>query len=143
MQQIATVSEVSREIATVCVERSDACANCHAACVGCKKLLQAKARNTAGAKAGDRVLLESKTGRLLGVAACVFLLPLLLAGGTLLLGRGLSFPELPTNLCAVGIGILTFFLSAFGWNRALQRKPDLQIIEIIESHQAENGDIDV
>ncbi len=142
MQQTAIVLETVEEIAVVCIEQKDACANCHATCVGCRKTLQAKAKDLVGAKVGDTVLLESHTGRILGIAACVFLLPLLLGGGVLLLGSQLSLSLLAVRLSAVGVGLLSFVLSAFGWNRVLQKRPDLQIIKIIESHQAENGVID-
>ncbi len=142
MQQTAIVLETAKEIAVVCIEQKDACANCHATCVGCRKTLQAKAKNLVDAKVGDTVLLESHTGRILGIAACVFVLPLLLGGGILLSGSRFSLSLLAVRLSAVGVGLLSFVLSAFGWNRVLQKKPDLQIIQIIESHQAENGVID-
>ena len=88
MRTKATVVEIINEtVAVVSVERRSACDGCHKAegdkgcsictLLGGKHETRARARNTAGAMEGDTVALESRTSRILGYAALVFLLPVI------------------------------------------------------------------
>ncbi|MBE6691265.1 MAG: hypothetical protein E7590_08330 [Ruminococcaceae bacterium] len=97
MRTKAIVTElVSAEVAVVSVERRAACDGCHknadgSGCsictlLGGKNSTKAKARNRVGAAVGDTVEVESRSSRILGYAALVFLLPLLLAFAGYLLG---------------------------------------------------------
>ena len=100
MKTLATVIETPEEgIAVIKVERQSACEGCHRATeeggcsvctlLGGKNAAHARARNTVGAAVGDRVELESRTGRILSYAALVFLLPVIaLIAGYLLGGLG-------------------------------------------------------
>ncbi|NLK39510.1 MAG: SoxR reducing system RseC family protein, partial [Clostridiales bacterium] len=75
------------EIATIEIMRSSACDGCHkngGGCVSCdifglNKTITAKAENRVGAAAGDRVIIETESGRVIGYAAVVFLLPIVVA----------------------------------------------------------------
>lgn len=102
MRQLGIVTAVSADgtRASVRVQRMSACEGCHkanpgmnaeqtgeilySACHECSMFpleteLQTDAENPAGAEAGDRVILESRSVQILGYAAGVFLAPLLLA----------------------------------------------------------------
>ena len=86
--------------AEVEVTRRSACGHDCAKCGGCGGLetqtLYVTARNHTDAGIGDRVLLEGESGHLLGLAALVYMLPLVLffvgygVGAGMKLGGGLS-----------------------------------------------------
>lgn len=81
MKQTAKVIEVNGNKATVEVERSSACAGCSEShnCIACKKKIRVVADNPAGACVGDRVVIESESQRILGYAALVFVVPVIIA----------------------------------------------------------------
>lgn len=70
------------DLAEIEVTRQSACGHDCASCGGCggheTQTLQVTARNQAQAKVGDRVLVEGQTGRVLGMAVLVYVLPLIL-----------------------------------------------------------------
>ncbi len=73
--------------AEVAVRRSGACGESCASCTVCvSPSLFVKAQNGARALPGDVVELESQTGQTLGLAALVYLLPVVLLLGGLLIG---------------------------------------------------------
>lgn len=142
MQQQAVVLTAAQDAATVAVRQQDACASCHATCVGCHQTLHVTAVNRVGAQVGDTVLLESSSARIIGMAASVFLLPLLLTFIAYAVVRLLSLPDPWSYATAAIVGALTFAAAATLWNRSLRQRPDLRIVKIIKSHQAENGALD-
>ena len=89
MKTTGKVVELRGEEAVVETERLSACEGCHKmqegqSCSVCSLMngnrsLRTKAQNPIGAKVGDLVSVESETHRILGYAALVFLLPLVLA----------------------------------------------------------------
>lgn len=84
MTQTATVIEVIGNNARVQVKRVSACAhNCEECGGGCSEMMKSApvsvlAKNPLGAKPGDRVIVASDTGSILGAAALVYLLPIIL-----------------------------------------------------------------
>ena len=83
MEQIVTVKALFRDgTALVQCRRTTACSGNCTQCGGCAEaepqLLEVRAKNSVGAKTGDRVVVVSATGQILGAAAAVYLLPLLL-----------------------------------------------------------------
>ena len=84
MTQTATVIEVVGNNARVQVKRVSACAhNCEECGGGCSEMMKSApvsvlAKNPLGAKPGDRVIVASDTGSILGAAALVYLLPIVL-----------------------------------------------------------------
>ena len=88
MQEFGTVVETDGKYAIVEVRRKSACEGCHKGAEGCDAcslfIADAKhrvsAENRVGALAGDRVMLEAASGRILCYAFLVFILPLLIAG---------------------------------------------------------------
>lgn len=81
MTQIATVQEVMPDgYVTVAVARKSACAHDCERCAGCGAVggaVLVKAHAPIGVRPGQKVEVESRTDQVLGVAALVYLLPLL------------------------------------------------------------------
>ncbi len=81
MKQTATVKEVAGETAILLVKRQTMCDGCHkeSGCGGCSQIIEVRVKNTLNAAVGDTVTIETPGATVIGVAALVFLLPLLLA----------------------------------------------------------------
>lgn len=81
MTQTAVVTQLEGNKARVEVKRVSACAhNCEQCGGGCSELTKSApvsvlAKNPLGAKPGDKVVVASDTGSILGAAALVYLLP--------------------------------------------------------------------
>lgn len=82
MTQIATVEKLlSSGFAEIVVPRQSACAHECSECAGCGStgaVVHAQARNPIGAQPGQKVVVESSTKKLLGIAGLVYLVPLVL-----------------------------------------------------------------
>ena len=145
MKTIATVIAVEGELATVETERTSACEGCHkkedSGCSVCSLMggngrkLVTRAENRAGARVGDRVTVESATGRILGYAAMVFLMPLLtcLLGG-LLIAVLTDHGGLRVLGAAVGFGVWFPVLRLVS-SRLQGKKPDAVVTEILPMQQ--------
>lgn len=129
MTQQGTIKKIlPHNMAEVEVTRRSACGHDCAKCGGCGGLetqtLYVTARNRAEAQVGDRVLLEGETGRVLGFAALVYLLPIFLffvgygVGSALKSGAGMS------ALCG-GIAFALGILCAMWYSRQMKRKNDV------------------
>ena len=82
MTQIATVEKwIDDTHAIISVPRKSACGHDCEECAGCGVsgvAVQAKARNTIGARPGQKVVVESDTPKLLRIVALVYLIPVIL-----------------------------------------------------------------
>lgn len=83
MEQIVTVKSLYPDgTALVRCRRISACAGNCDECGGCSegqpRILEVRADNPIGARPGDRVVLRSETGPILGAVAVVYMLPLVL-----------------------------------------------------------------
>ncbi|MCI2106289.1 MAG: SoxR reducing system RseC family protein [Intestinimonas sp.] len=121
MTQTATVSRTLQNgMAEICVVREGACSHNCSDCQGCMTAKQptvyAQAKNPAGAKAGDIVVVESKNGPLLGIAVVVYLIPMLLLLAGYFIGYALGFSQ---NGCIL-VAFL-FFVVSFGLSVLLNR----------------------
>lgn len=97
MTQTAQVKQIfAGGIAEVAVTRQGACSHDCSECGGCATAVMAtitaRAQNRVGAKPGDMVVVETSSHRLLGTAALVYLMPmvLLIAGYLAAAALGLS-----------------------------------------------------
>ncbi len=126
MTQQGTIKKLlPNGMAEIEVTRRSACGHDCAKCGGCGGLetqtLRVTARTRAGAAVGDRVLIEGETGRVLGLAVLVYVLPIVLffagyaAGGLAKAGGGVS------ALCG-GIGFAVGILAAVCYSRYMKRK---------------------
>lgn len=129
MTQQGTIKKLlPHDMAEVEVTRRSACGHDCAKCGGCGGLetqtLYVTARNHTAAQVGDRVLLEGETGRVLGFAALVYLLPLILffvgygVGSLLQKGAGVS------ALCG-GVMFALGILCAMWYSRQMKKKNDV------------------
>ena len=139
MQQIGTVLETKNGIATVEVMRMSACEGCHksadgcAACavVGGKKKHTLYAKNSIGAKKGDRVELSAPTGRVLFYAFAVFVLPIISALAFYFLSDVFFDGGYPYLFAFFGI-VLIFALLAL-LNRKAEKHVDTEIIRVVNN----------
>ena len=142
MRVKGTVVEiVNGEIAVVSVERRAACDGCHKAtedkgCSVCSLLggnreSRSRARNRVGAMKGDIVALESRTSRILGYAALVFMLPVILG----LIGYLIGFYALRLGEWAVALtfgGIVVSFLPIWLYSKlVVAHRLDVEIVEVL------------
>ena len=81
MKQTAIVKAVVDETAILLVKRQTMCDGCHkeSGCGGCSQIIEVRVKNTLNATVGDTVTIVTPGATVIGVAALVFLLPLLLA----------------------------------------------------------------
>jgi positive regulator of sigma E activity len=149
MRTKATVTEIVDEnIAVVLVARRSACDGCHKAegdkgCSVCTLLggngeARTRAKNTAGARKGDTVAVESRTRRILSYAALVFMMPVLLSLVGYAVGVLAGLGEGMTLLTALGGFVLSFLVIYLYSRLVVAHRLDVEIVEIIESpHQGE------
>lgn len=82
MVQIATVERiVNANYAEISVPRKSACGHDCEECAGCGvsgAAVRARALNPIGARPGQKVVVESSTGKMLGIVAMVYLIPVVL-----------------------------------------------------------------
>ncbi|NCB62892.1 MAG: polyunsaturated fatty acid synthase PfaA [Clostridia bacterium] len=95
MTQTAQVKRIlSENIAEVAVVRQGACSHDCAKCGGCGTAVlptvTAMAENRVGAREGDVVLLETPSDKLLGIAALVYLIPMVFLIAGYLIGQFLG-----------------------------------------------------
>ena len=128
MTQIATVERIlNAGYAEISVARQSACAHDCAECAGCGVTgvsIQARAANPIGAEPGDRVVVRSDTGRLLGIAAAVYLLPMVL----LIVGYcagALAAPFAAVRGAAAAAGFAAGLLPAFFYDRRARERGGL------------------
>lgn len=104
------------------------CASCKGGCAPTKTVITAE--NTAGAKPGDKVLMEMSDKKALGAAAIVYILPLvlMLAAAVIVYASG-GGEELTAlcSVCALGMG----FLLAHLISRIYGKKFGVKIISVI------------
>lgn len=132
MTQDAIVTKLLPDgMAEVVVKRATACGGNCGSCESCmfQNELKTAARNTIGAKPGQRVVIESKSSRIFGAAMLVYVMPLLF----FLLGYGVS--------AALGAGEGGRILASFAalavsaavlvWSQKKKRKKEPITFEII------------
>ena len=140
MRQRATVKEIHGAYATVEVRRSTMCYGCeksggcggHCAItgiVGDSRPMTARALNLIGAEVGDTVEVESEEGVVLGSAALVFLLPLVICGLFFFLGSRL-FGSDGAGVIAAAAGFILAFVGVGLYDRKLARRaPRIRIVD--------------
>jgi sigma-E factor negative regulatory protein RseC len=135
------VTSVSGEFAMVEVDRKSACEGCpkntgEKSCVVCSlggsNKITLRARNSAGAAAGDIVAIGTETRRVLGYAWLVFLMPLLVAAGGFWLGTLLFVGETGGFILAAA-GIVLSFGGLWLYSKlVVGRRCDAEVVSIIK-----------
>ena len=146
MQQRATVLETDGKIALIKVSRASMCEGCHkfgsdGGCGGhCEitglvagngKTMTARAQNNIGAAAGDRVEIESDSVRVIGYAALVFILPIIVGGLFYWIGNMIFSHALGAVLSsALGFALSFFGIAVFDKMKR-NKLPDIKITKIL------------
>lgn len=113
--------------AEIAVKRQSACGHdCSQCGGGCSEMLvqsevTAVADNPLGARPGDTVRVESRSGQVLWIAAVVYLLPLLLFFVFCFAGAALTQRE-STGLALGGMGFLIGITAAVWANRVVKKR---------------------
>ena len=154
MLQKAKVISTNGSLATIAVSRSTMCEGCeknkncggHCEITGLiandeSRTVRTAAQNPIGAVPGDVVEVESSSGRVLGYAALVFILPILVCAFGFALGRRIFTTDGAGYLCALAGFALTFVLIAV-YDRAVGKKtPQITIVRRLEAAETEAADI--
>ena len=123
MTQIATVEQLlDGGYAEISVPRKSACGHDCEECAGCGMTgaaIKARARNTADAQPGDKVVVESSTKKLFGVIALVYVLPVIFFLLGYFLTEGLS--ENLRYVIAIAAAAVSFLPSIF-YDRYAKRR---------------------
>ena len=108
-QQAKVIRIVSDTVAKVAVKRKSACSgDCHT-CHGCPhpdEIVMVDADNFVGAQKGDDVVIRSDTGRVLKLAAMLYLMPMVLFFLGYFLTPGGEGARLSVGVVAFVVGIL-------------------------------------
>lgn len=147
MQQRAVVLETDGKIAVIEVSRASMCEGCHklsgdGGCGGhCEitglvagngKTMTARAKNSIGAKVGERVEVESDSGRVLWYAALVFILPIIVCGLFYYAG-GAIFESTLGAVISAAVGFALTFAAIAAFDRMKRNKmPEIRITRVIE-----------
>ena len=143
MRTEATVVALNGTRATVEARRLSACEGCHknqdgkhecsvCSLMGGDGVIRTEAENPIGAAVGNRVMIESRTGRMRWYAALVFLLPVILA--LVVYGVATLLTEREAwHLAAAAVAFVATFVGLFIYSRVVQKKRcDVEIVEILE-----------
>jgi len=136
MTQTAVVTEVIGNKARIQVKRVSACAHdCERCGGGCSEMMKSApvsvlAKNLPGAVPGDRVVVASDTGSILGTAALVYLLPIVL----FFVGYFVAGAVGTQEEVALGAGGGCFVLSAaiIAWADRRMKKRNRELFTIVE-----------
>lgn len=111
MEIIGTVISVDENKATVSVKRVSACgencANCKGACEATTATTIAE--NTAGARVGDVVKIESESGAVIRAALVLYMLPVAVTTLVAALTYGINL----SNVFVILFSVMAFFVSFF------------------------------
>lgn len=137
MTQTAVVTELMGNRARIRVKRVSACAHDCAHCGGgCSEMMKSApvsvlARNPLGAQPGDRVVVASDTGSILGAAALVYLLPIVFFFAGYFMAKAFGAGESAALWAGGGSFVLSAVLIALAERGMKKRKRDLfTIVEI-------------
>ena len=133
-QQAQVIRIVNENIAKVAVKRKSACSgDCHT-CHGCPhpdEIVMVNADNLVGAQKGDDVIVRSDTGRVLKLAAMLYLMPLVLFFVGYFAMPGGEAPRLIAGGLAFVVGILICVFVSRGMKKN-NREMHFSIVEVLE-----------
>lgn len=123
MRQIATVEKLLDDAhAEISVPRKSACGHDCEECAGCGvsgAAVRARAANPIGARPGQKVVVESDSGKLLTIVAFVYLMPVALFLAGYLLALGMT-DRVAVQYAAAAAGAVLGVLSAVWYDRRLR-----------------------
>lgn len=139
MRQRAVVLETKGNIAVIEVSRSTMCDGCekNSGCAGhcditgimsAGNKMKAKAENVIGAAVGETVEIETESSRVLGYAALVFLVPIVMCAVFYQIVLSLFHDQAAAVGGAAAGFVLTFALIAIIDRKIAKRTPDIKIV---------------
>ena len=142
MNTVAFVKEVNGKYAVVETERKSACDGCHKnengeGCAMCKIFggstkISAKAKNAVGAKVGDKVEIDSSSGRMLFYALLVFILPLVFAVAAYFVATEIGYGETVGGVSAICAFVVCFAAVSVISHFVISKRCDVEIVKIID-----------
>ena len=137
MRQIAIVEEINGGNAVVKVKRESACKGCisEKICNSCEKTITVEACNSAGAKIGDTVYIETPSADILKYAALTFVAPVLCALILYGIAHGMNYDTVICNIFLLAGFILPFVILIALMNGKKNKHTEfsIEIINIIET----------
>ena len=134
--QAKVVSLINEDLALVSVTRDSACGHDCGSCQGCglsSETISARAINKIGAIPGDTVTLETDTTAVIGIAAVVYLLPIILFFSAYIICKLFIFTETAAIICGA-LGFIAGVLVALLTNkRVTSQKNDIFVIISVDS----------
>ena len=140
MKEQAIVVKTTGKIAVVRIQK-------HPECEGCKmcafkagqSIVKIKAKNVAGAKAGDTVIVQAEKDNRLLASFIVYILPVLFAGAGAAVGFLALKDQLWAALCCVA-GLVPGFAAVFLLDKwaARSRGFGMEVVEICPNEVSEN-----
>ena len=142
MRQRAVVLEVDGKEALIEVSRATMCDGCekHGGCEGHCEItgllstggkMKTRASNKIGAKVGDTVEVETESRKVLGYAALVFILPLLVACAGYIIASNVWNTE-GAGLIGAAVGFVLTFAGIVIFDRTkIKKTPEIEIVDIV------------
>ncbi len=133
-QQAQVIRIISATTAKVAVKRKSACSgDCHT-CHGCPhpdEIVMVEADNFLGAQKGDDVVIRSETGRVLKLAAMLYLMPMVLFFLGYFLMPGGEGARVAAGIAAfvIGMGICVYVSR---WMKKNNKEMHFAIVEVLE-----------
>ncbi|MBR0442864.1 MAG: SoxR reducing system RseC family protein [Clostridia bacterium] len=145
MRVRAKVIAIEGKYATVLCDRKSACEGCHkladgvecsvCSLMGSGRSMQARAYNAAGAAVGDTVELETASSRVLGYAAMVFLLPIVMViFGYLFSGLWTDLDAWRYLFCALLL-VLTFVGVRLYSEKVQKKRTDVTVVAVVDPNE--------
>jgi sigma-E factor negative regulatory protein RseC len=133
-QTVRVVEIIEKNLFSVEIHRESACGGNCSSCKGCtsasEKVL-ALAYNPVGAEVGDMVVVESRRGDIYGIAALIYMVPvLLLMFGYIFADSLFSSPYAPGIGAALGFAMGIFVAVVFGKRK--KEKVYLTVTQILQ-----------
>jgi len=135
MTQVATVKQlIGKNRAVISVPRQSSCGGDCAGCAGCGATatpILAEAVNLIHAQPGQKVIVESSTGKTLGIAVLVYIVPIILFLAGYLSASALT-ESVTIQYAMGGLLFLAGIALAIFYDRYIQRQggPVFQIMEL-------------
>lgn len=146
MKTVGVVISVCELYSVVESERMSACEGCHKSAEGCSvcslmggksRKISTRAVNDIGAEVGDRVEIESDSGRVLGYAFVVFVLSILFMLCAFFVSSALELGGIFTYV-SPALGFALGMAVAFVYSRVCaSRRADARIVAIVKKSDAE------
>ena len=130
MTQRGIVEKIDGTQITVSVVKTsmcgDNCASCKGGCATTSQTVQAVNETNEALRPGDVVQLETETGKVIGVSAVIYLLPLVCLFLVYFIVQSFTKSEIVCALCGLGAALLSlFFMRIF--DRYIKRKNALLV----------------